>query len=540
MEALITASQADDLLQHNHAATLLAPGQRFAIEDAPAAGDGVEASGDDYMATRLGYPYQEGGVVAIGSPILVSADGHTATLVLLPPVEGRLPLQSSWIHDALSVAGVVHGVHGDIVDGLCEDTPDSGAVVLAKATPPQPGTDARVEYRVDLEKRAGRLLADGSIDLRERNSVVSVAADDEVARLVAATPGQDGIDVRGEVLPTTQAAEVELHPGDNVTVVESDDAVRLLATIDGHIALDGDTVHVRDVFTVEGDVDYDVGNLDVTGDLDVRGLVGSGFTLKAGGSIAVSGIVENGAILQAGGDVVVAQGILGEKTRVRAGESVTTKFIQGSTVVAAVDVTVGSYIFNGRVRSASGTIRVENLGGERSGSIVGGQVLAGQRLEAHRLGASDGDRTIAGIGMPPEITRQLRDMRQEHQTLTGQAARLQSVLGVSSVSDREQLARLLARTAADQLDRVEQQLKQLREWRQRLDELQQQIDTLEEEAVERLRQGRVYVHRAVLADVQIEFGAAKRQLSEPIRGACELYMADGKVQWRAAGTDDKS
>ena len=41
----------------------------------------------------------------------------------------------------------------------------------------------------------------------------------------------------------------------------------------------------------------------------------------------------------------------------------------------------------------------------------------------------------------------------------------------------------------------------------------------------------------VLADVQIEFGPIKRQLTESMVGGCEFYLADGRVQWRSIGDD---
>ncbi len=68
------------------------------------------------------------------------------------------------------------------------------------ATEPVHGSDGRIEYAVDLDKRAGRLLPDGSIDLRERNSAVAVTNSQVGARIVRSTAGEVGSDVRGEVL----------------------------------------------------------------------------------------------------------------------------------------------------------------------------------------------------------------------------------------------------------------------------------------------------------------------------------------------------
>ncbi|MFP6644025.1 MAG: FapA family protein [Candidatus Latescibacterota bacterium] len=265
-----------------------------------------------------------------------------------------------------------------------------GHVLVACATPPVHGSDGSIEYSVDLDKRAGRLLPDGSIDLRERNSAVAVTTGQIVARVTGSTVGEDGCDVRGAPLAATPGTDPDVTAGEEVRLEESEDqSAALIAEIDGNLAVESGTVHVRSVFTVSGDVDYDVGNIDVPGDVEIRGLVGSGFS--------VAGTTEPGATLQAGGDGLVGQGILGEKTCVIADGSVTTKFIQDSVVTAGGDITVGSYIFNGRVSAGTGRARRESGGGDRGGSIVGGQVLAGHLVEAHRIGSSETDRTLVGM-----------------------------------------------------------------------------------------------------------------------------------------------
>jgi uncharacterized protein (DUF342 family) len=75
------------------------------------------------------------------------------------------------------------------------------AVCVARATPPVHGSDGRIVYAVDLGLRAGKLLEDGSIDLRERNSTIAVTADQEVSLIVHATVVEIGYDVRGECDP---------------------------------------------------------------------------------------------------------------------------------------------------------------------------------------------------------------------------------------------------------------------------------------------------------------------------------------------------
>lgn len=538
VEALTTGQPPDDLLAAAHAADLVVPGQSLnndaADMDWTTAGPGIEPGEHGWRATRLGYLYCVDGCLQIVSPIVVDPQATSAHFILL---QGRCPAPSLSVDvllAAVELAGVRHGIIASALDDMCDSrAAEACAVLLAQASTPVHGCDGHVDYSVDLARRAGQLLEDGSIDLRERNSAIAVQAGQQVARVIHAVAGQDGYDVRGQRLPATQGSEAELTAGDNVSLSASDDGnAVLISDIDGHLSAQADVVHVHAVFTVSRDVDYDVGNIDVPGDVEILGLIGPGFSVQAGGTVTVSGTVEPGATVRAKGDILVGQGILGAKTRVVAGGSVTTKFIQNSLVAAGAHVTVGSYIFSGRVHAGTGCVRVENRGGQRGGSIVGGQVQAGTLVDVHRLGSADTDRTLASIAVEPALAVQVTQLRKAHQQLAGQTQSGLSQLGLSSPNDRQQLARLLARTPAGQLDAVEVQLKALRAQLQQAEQMQGQIDAIESQTRQQLAAGRIRVRQDVFADVQIQFGAAIRQLTEAIPGGCEFFVANGRIRWR--------
>jgi uncharacterized protein (DUF342 family) len=544
VDGLATCPSIDGLLTGGHAADLVMPGEYVIpsqAEPALDAGEGTEARDGALFAQRLGYLYVADNCARVVSPVYVSQDNSTAYLLCLRGLRPWPALQPQWIQAALQAAEVSHGVLLENIADLCTDLGTDPsfpeAPTVAAATPVQHGSDGRIDYCVDFDKRAGQLLDDGSIDLRERNSAVAVVTGQVVARVVGSTPGQDGCDVRGVAVPAAQGSDPELLPGENVRLKTAADGGRsLVAEIDGNLAVESETIHVRSVFTVAGDVDYDVGNIDVPGDVEIQGLVASGFSVKAGGTIPVTGTTEPGATLQAQGDVLVGQGILGEQTRVIAGGSVTTKFIQNSSVAAGADITVGCYIFNGRVRSGNGTVHVEDRGGGRGGSIVGGQVFAAVAIDIHRLGSAETDRTLLGIAANLEMQRKVKALRQAHQKLSTQVAGTQAALGITSPNDRDQLARLLARTPAQQLDQIEKQLKELRADLPRVGELQQSIEALEASNEQQLNGGRVRVRESVFSDVQIQIGSQIRQVTESISGDCEFYRIDNRAQWRTLST----
>ena len=77
----------------------------------------------------------------------------------------------------------------------------------------------------------------------------------------------------------------------------------------------------------------------------------------------------------------------------------------------------------------------------------------------------------------------------------------QSVLGIPSPNDREQLRRLLARTPATHLDSGEAQLQQLRDWLREAEEVQARVDEIAAKTEHQLSRGRIRARQDLFSDV---------------------------------------
>ena len=102
---------------------------------------------------------------------------------------------------------------------LAERTDGGRAVLVARGTEPNPGTDAHLNFGVDIEARHGTVLKDGSIDFRQRNTAAGVKAGDLIVEREPFTPGQAGRTVTGEPVPAEDGEDGEdrsLVPGQNV------------------------------------------------------------------------------------------------------------------------------------------------------------------------------------------------------------------------------------------------------------------------------------------------------------------------------------
>lgn len=499
------------------------------------AGPHVSEKDAVFTAELVGYLHLVGGRVSVLPPIWVSPDLLAAHFVHFQTVSATPRLRSDWLQAALQACGVTFGMDEAAVEQLCAvplPATEKTAVRIASGLPAQHGMDARVDYGVEMEKRAGQLLPDGSIDLRERNAAVGVTAEQAIGQVVPATPGVSGRNVKGEEIAARDGADRPFAAGENVRAETGEGgAPRFVAEIDGAVTVQGDTIHVRTVYAVSGDVNYDSGNIDVPGDVEIKGSVRSGFTVRAGGTVTVGGAVESGAMVHARGDVIVSKGIFGDRTRVVALGSVTTKFVQNSAVVAHGDISVGAYIINGQVR-AGGRVRVESGGGSRGGSIVGGEVIATGGVAARLIGSAQTDRTLVGVGAAPEDAAAAAKLRQQATLLTRQAAKSKAALRISSSQDRDQVKRLLARTPADRLEQTEGVLKEVREQERQAAAAGKELEALEQRMKQALLQGRVRATERVFADVQVQFGNQVRNLDADVAGGCEFYRSGDGVRWR--------
>lgn len=213
----------------------------------------------------------------------------------------------------------------------------------------------------------------------------------------------------------------------------------------------------------------------------------SGFRVRATGDVVIAGSVEAGAEIQAGGDLLVRQGIVGRETSIRAGGSVSAKFIHDARIQADGDVLIGSYLYGAQVQ-ADGQVRVEGLGGaDNSGGIIGGRTWALRGIAARNIGSERSTSTQLFVGMAPD---QQTRFQQIGQTIRQAELMLQKLLKAIDLPAlrADEIRKLVARNPTRRstlLHYVKKanQLAQLREKHVReQQELAAQIDLLAREA----------------------------------------------------------
>lgn len=280
-------------------------------------------------------------------------------------------------------------------------------VLVASGIKPVDGEDGYINYKYELNSKTLKPaeLEDGTVDYKELIILNNVLKGQLIAERIEVKEGTIGKAVTGEVLIPKIGKEVRFKIGKNV--ITDAEQKSLYAAIDGIVAkTDRNKINVFPIYEVNGDVDYNIGNIDFVGSVVIRGNVLTGFRVKAAGDIRVTGGVE-GADLEASGSIEISDGILGHnRGLIKAGVNIKTSFVQDANVEAGEEVHVSQSIMHSHIRAGKNVICKGS-----KGLIVGGVIQAGERVNARTIGNTMSTTTIIEVGVLPGIRNELIQIR---------------------------------------------------------------------------------------------------------------------------------
>ncbi len=380
----------------------------------------------EYRAERYGYVCLVDGAVSVRSPVWMDDNHmHAYWLVLDPePHPVREEMIRQWLDDLGIVVGIRADKIADLVTSIRSGSHKRGLYLIAVGQEPRHGEDAQVEVLVDTQRRAGKVRADGSVDFREVNFTPTAGPGQLIAWRTPATQGTAGLDVRGNALPAEDGENRELRAGGNVEVKQSADKEEYYSKIAGMLRLAENVLTVAELLSIGGDVDFHTGNLKFSGEVYVSGSIARGFSVKAGADVTVGGALEPGATVSTRGDIAVGQGIVGRKTRVFAGGSVSAQHAQEATITAGKDISLGSYAYHANLR-AGGKVVIARSQGDRGGSIMGGKTWGRQGIETHTAGTLHGMASVLVAGLSPA---QAKELDRIHTSITVSNTQMERIL----------------------------------------------------------------------------------------------------------------
>lgn len=319
--------------------------------------------------------------------------------------EGGEEMTAEELKKDLEVKGIKYGILDDVIASYFANREYCKDILIAEGTPPVQGTDARIEYYFNTDKKAKPTLKeDGSVDFFQLNVLQHCNKGDLLARLIPEKRGELGMNLMGEYLKPKDVQRAVLKFGKNIEL--SEDHTTLTACVNGHVELVEGRVFVSDVLEVEN-VDNSTGNIDYDGSVQVNGNVFTNFQVKAKGNIEVKGVVE-GAYLEAGGNIIITRGMNGMgRGTLKAGGNIISKFLE-NTQADAEGYVASESILHSTVRSGAEV----TVSGKR-GFITGGRVSAVNSIEVKTLGSSMGADTTVEVGIDPHLNQKQIELQQQ-------------------------------------------------------------------------------------------------------------------------------
>ncbi len=354
--------------------------------------------------------------------IMLSGDNMEAYLYLSPEDKNR-EFEVSHIRALLQEFGIEFGLREEILEKMIRRKVYYRKVTVAKGQSPVNGKDGWYEFLFsrDIDTKP-KIMKDGSVDYTACGEVPFVEEGQDIVHYHPATPGKDGMDVRGRILAGRNGRDLPRLKGRGFILSEDNRVYK--ARVSGKVTYQREMLLVESELTIEGDVTYTTtGNVRFEGDIHVRGNVLAGMMVQSErGGIIVDGYVES-AILVAKKDIVLKNGMQGNgHGKIATSGSVSGKFFEQTFVDCDGSVDANA-IMNCQISSGE-DVRVSG----RFGTIIGGSISAMHRIESRVIGNMAGVTTEINAGIEGDLFAMLAQQENRQKKLQEEVGTLMAAL----------------------------------------------------------------------------------------------------------------
>jgi len=319
--------------------------------------------------------------------IEVSGDNLTAYISFSQSQGSGKKITMDRIHRALEDYGVVEGVHHDSLEKIREildAEQDCPRLLIATGTPAEEGGAYKLQMLVNMATgQKVTIRSDGTADYKNRDQITRVAKDTPLARVLPPlNEPKAGKNVYGKEIPPSTSRNEDLLIGANIRVENEEEGVRLLyADSDGELVVGKNSIEVKGVYTIQGNVNIKTGNIKFPGTVQVSGDVESGFAVLSDGDVKIGGSVD-ASLVSAGGDILLKGGVKGnQKGVLRAKGNILAAFIEQATILAVGNMKVLKNCLRSSIK-CNGKLSIPE-----KGAIIGGITKVRKGLEVGNLGS---------------------------------------------------------------------------------------------------------------------------------------------------------
>ena len=446
--------------------------------------------------------------------ITTSEDGMTGFIKLIKQSENPSPVTKEQLMKALAENRITYGIRESSVEKLAARPIYNIRIEVAKGVPSEYGENGTITFYVkkDSEYRP-EISLEGIIDYKNLDYFQIVKKDQTLAEITKETEGTEGTNIYGAKIPTRHGKPASSPVGKNTHLIQDD--TLLVSDCDGVIRFVRDSIDVNDMLKINSNVDQLTGNLNFTGDINIEGDISDGYSVKSGGNVIVKGVVEDAAI-EAAGNVHISKGINGGgKHSIYVGGNLKCKYIEHANIHVEGNISA-DYIIDSNVTCMG---NIELVGTKEI--VVGGEVRVLGELQAKDIG-SESERTtiIEVIGIKimdtegiEKLTKDRDEFSEKLQLLVENAAKISQ-------------ARMSA--SGDMMDQLSLAKKQILMIREKVEELNYQIQQLEKNWTMEYT-GSIACKRKLYQGVKINFGELRFHFEFSNLDHCRIFWSGNEI-----------
>lgn len=306
------------------------------------------------------------------------------------------------LKDWLMLHDVKAGIMEEAIEDMIEHDIYDVYVEIARGKESIKGKDGYYIFHVSNPEtiKGPKILEDGSVEYTHTEEYTIVEEGDLLAEYVPPTNGIYGYTVENKVQVPVKGKGIPQLRGKGFRIEEG----KYYAAKKGKADVTENGIYITDLLEIKGDVDINSGHIDFKGNVNIRGDVHSGMTVKAEGDIEIKGHVGN-CIIEAGGNITINKGMQGKFAgRLKAGKDINCKFFENASAEAKGNIYVRSVLHS--KLEAEGKIKVEG----RESVVLGGSLYAVQGIELSEAGNLMEVPTTITVGVLPKTLSRIREL----------------------------------------------------------------------------------------------------------------------------------
>jgi uncharacterized protein (DUF342 family) len=283
--------------------------------------------------------------------------------------------------NALKNAGVTTGIFKHVF----EKPPElMSKFQVAQGIAPVKGEDAKISY-YKLSEPKPEVMTDGKVNHYNLNLIDNVSKGEWLGEKTPPSLGTPGVNVLGEEIPTQPGKDLKLRYDPKTVTLKTENGIDVLrAMMDGAVKVTSGRIRVDNHLVINGDVDFNTGNIDFDGFVTVQGTVQDGFSVIASEDITINGPLGIGAVTEIRskkGSILISGGINGKNVaKITAGHDVFLKYANECTIRAGRTINIGFYAMDSILQSKKVIVNPKH------GRVIGGRVEAEHQIIAGIIG----------------------------------------------------------------------------------------------------------------------------------------------------------